>query len=164
MAIIQPNPLKAIDVEVKRGDVIKALTVTPEIKVAPDGKEVGIIGVFVKPEKFPDDLMREVRYGAIDGLHAALKRTWDYTILTLEIMGKMVVGKVSLNNLSGPITIAQGAGQTALIGFSYYIGFLALISISLGVINCHKLLPAINVLPCCGHHHIAAYHSRFISR
>ena len=79
-----------------------------------------------------------VRYGVWDGLQRAVARTWEVSLLTLEMMGKILTGNASLKNLSGPITIADYAGKSAALGLTQYVVFLALISISLGVMN---LLP-----------------------
>jgi regulator of sigma E protease len=79
-----------------------------------------------------------VRYGFFDGLWQGAVRTWQVSILTLRMMGKMVIGEASLKNLSGPLTIADYAGKSASLGWSYYLVFLALMSVSLGVLN---LLP-----------------------
>ena len=83
-------------------------------------------------------LLTEVRYGPIDALWQGAKKTWTMSIFTLEMMGRMVMGQVSMKNLSGPLTIADFAGQSAALGWISFIGFLALISVSLGVLN---LLP-----------------------
>jgi regulator of sigma E protease len=80
----------------------------------------------------------EVRYGPFESLARALAKTWDVSVFSLKMLGKMIVGEVSLKNLSGPITIADYAGQSAQSGLAAYLLFLALISISLGVLN---LLP-----------------------
>ena len=79
-----------------------------------------------------------VRYGLFDGLWQGVKRTWDSSVLTLKMMGKMLIGEASLKNLSGPLTIADYAGKSASLGLSAYLLFLAAISVSLGVLN---LLP-----------------------
>ena len=79
-----------------------------------------------------------MRYGVLDGAWQGAVRTWDVSILTLKMMGKMVTGQASLKNLSGPLTIADYAGKSASLGWSAYLLFLALISVSLGVLN---LLP-----------------------
>ena len=80
----------------------------------------------------------EVHYGPIEGLTRAVEKTWDVSMLSLDMLGKMLVGQASIKNLSGPITIADYAGKSAQLGWVYYIGFLALVSVSLGVLN---LLP-----------------------
>jgi len=79
--------------------------------------------------------MTEVRYGPLEAVVRAAQRTWEVSTFTLMMLGKMLVGDVSLKNLSGPITIADYAGQSAQLGWLPYLSFLALISISLGVLN-----------------------------
>jgi regulator of sigma E protease len=101
--------------------------------------EVGYIGAYQKiPEAVRDELIVELRYGFIESVPKAVAKTWDMSLLTLRVLWKMVTGEASLNNISGPITIAQYAGVTATIGFTTFIGILAIISVSLGVLN---LLP-----------------------
>jgi regulator of sigma E protease len=82
--------------------------------------------------------MVTVRYGPLDGIGQALTRTWEMSSLTVRMLGRMVIGEASLKNLSGPLTIADYAGQSVRLGLAYYLGFLALVSVSLGVLN---LLP-----------------------
>ena len=109
------------------------LQVTPELK-GEGAEKVPRIGAYVGA--LPEFVM--VRYGLFDGLAQGAKKTWEVSILTLKMMGKMVIGEASLKNLSGPLTIADYAGKSASIGWSAYLVFLALISVSLGVLN---LLP-----------------------
>ena len=109
------------------------LQVTPEIKFE-NKLPVARIGAFVgAPPEFVT-----VRYGPIDGVWSGAVRTWEVSALTLKMMGKMVIGEASLKNLSGPLTIADYAGKSASLGWTSYLVFLALISVSLGVLN---LLP-----------------------
>jgi regulator of sigma E protease len=82
--------------------------------------------------------MVNVRYGAWDGLTQAVGKTWDMSALTLRMLGRMLIGEASLKNLSGPLTIADYAGQSVRLGLAYYLSFLAVVSVSLGVLN---LLP-----------------------
>jgi regulator of sigma E protease len=82
--------------------------------------------------------MTQVRYGFFEGLGLGVQKTWEISMLTLRMMGKMVIGEASLKNLSGPLTIADVAGKSASLGLIQYLVFLALISVSLGVLN---LLP-----------------------
>jgi regulator of sigma E protease len=79
-----------------------------------------------------------VRRGFLDGLSAGVHRTWELSSMTLRMMGRMLIGQASLKNISGPLTIADYAGKSASMGLVQYLSFLALISISLGVLN---LLP-----------------------
>jgi regulator of sigma E protease len=83
-------------------------------------------------------LITEVHFGPLESVARAVERTWDVSTFTVKMLGRMIVGDISLNNLSGPITIADYAGQSAQLGWLAYVSFLALISISLGVLN---LLP-----------------------
>ncbi len=94
-------------------------------------------GVHVPPELF-DEFRTEVRYGPVESIGYSLEKTWNMSLFMLKILGRMVTGEASVKNLSGPISIAQTAGKSASIGLVYFIKFLALISISLGVLN---LLP-----------------------
>ena len=82
--------------------------------------------------------MVTVRHGPIDGLWLGAVRTWEVSALTVKMLGRMLIGEASLKNLSGPLTIADYAGQSVQQGLPYYLGFLALVSVSLGVLN---LLP-----------------------
>ena len=79
-----------------------------------------------------------VRQGFVDGLERGVSRTWEVSALTLRMLGRMLIGQASIRNLSGPLTIADYAGQSVNLGLGYYLGFLALVSVSLGVLN---LLP-----------------------
>jgi regulator of sigma E protease len=109
------------------------IDVTP--RVQRDGENrVGRIEAFVGEPP----AMVTVRHGLIEGLQQGVVRTWDISALTVKMMGRMVTGQASLKNLSGPLTIADYAGQSAQQGLAYYLGFLALVSVSLGVLN---LLP-----------------------
>lgn len=119
--------------QVMRKSQLLELQVSPELK--PEGGQlIPRIGAFVGAP--PEFVM--VRYGALDGLAEGARRTWEVSLLTLKMMGKMVTGEASLKNLSGPLTIADYAGKSASLGWSAYLTFLALISVSLGVLN---LLP-----------------------
>jgi regulator of sigma E protease len=109
------------------------------LEVLPDaqpelGATVGRIGAYVgaAPE------FVTVEYGVIEGFWTGVVKTWDVSLLTLKMMGRMVIGEASLKNLSGPLTIADYAGRSASLGLTQYLVFLALISVSLGVLN---LLP-----------------------
>src|SRR5690606_10174256 len=82
--------------------------------------------------------MVTVKYGPIESLWRGVERTADTVVLSFKMMGRMIIGDVSLRNVSGPVTIADYAGQTARVGLAAYISFLALISVSIGILN---LLP-----------------------
>jgi regulator of sigma E protease len=116
------------------------LLLTPRLRSEGD-ESYGYIGVRNRID-IPDSIRREMtvveRYGPVEGMIEALDKTWRMTWLTLRVLGKLVTGEASVRNLSGPITIAQYAGITARIGLEPFLAFLAIISISLGVLN---LLP-----------------------
>ena len=124
---------KPIQLKVLRGGQNLDIAVTPAMKDV-DGKQLARIEAGIGS---PPALV-EVSYGPLEGLTLALNRTWDVSRMSLEMLGKMVVGQASLKNLSGPLTIADYAGRSAEMGWVHYLGFLALVSVSLGVLN---LLP-----------------------
>ncbi len=119
--------------QVLRNGQVLELQVTPQLKTEA-GTSVARIGAYVGA---PPDMV-EVRYGLFEGLWLGAVRTWQISALTLKMMGKMVIGEASLKNLSGPLTIADYAGKSASLGWTSYLVFLALVSVSLGVLN---LLP-----------------------
>ncbi len=85
-----------------------------------------------------DDYLTQVRYGPVEALGQAIDKTYETSVLMLRVMGRMLIGEASVRNLSGPITIAETAGRTASYGLGAFVKFLAIVSISLGVLN---LLP-----------------------
>jgi regulator of sigma E protease len=109
------------------------LTITPRL-VREGDRGVGRIDAFIGT---PPELVR-VQLGPIEGLSQGLARTWEVSALTVKMIGRMLIGQASLKNLSGPLTIADVAGQSVQQGLAFYLGFLALVSVSLGVLN---LLP-----------------------
>jgi regulator of sigma E protease len=118
---------------VERAGQTLELTVQPVVVL--DGEQrVGRLEV--QPGQAPE--LALVSYGPIDGLTKAAARTWEMSSLTLKMLGKMLIGEASLKNISGPLTIADFAGQSVQLGLAYYLGFLAVVSVSLGVLN---LLP-----------------------
>jgi len=118
---------------VRRGG--ETLELPVQADVVQDGdRAIGRIGAFVgaAPE------FTTVRYGPLEGLTRGIVRTWEVSLLTLRMIGRMIIGEASVKNLSGPLTIADYAGKSASLGLTQYLVFLALISVSLGVLN---LLP-----------------------
>jgi regulator of sigma E protease len=104
-----------------------------------DGDRIGRIGASVRiPEDLYADMRAEQRYGLIQALPAAISKTWEMVALTVRMVASMVTGDVSVKNISGPINIAQYAGYSASMGFVQFMSFLAIVSISLGILN---LLP-----------------------
>jgi regulator of sigma E protease len=118
---------------VRRDGQVLELPLQPD-RVQEGAIAIGRIGAYVgAPPEFTT-----VRHGPVDGLWKGVVRTWEVSLLTLRMMGRMVIGEASLKNLSGPLTIADYAGKSASLGLTQYLVFLALISVSLGVLN---LLP-----------------------
>ena len=135
---VRSHPGQVIHLQVERAGQLLALDVTPDA-ASESGKQVGKIGASPSIDKAAfDALLTEVRYAPLAALGQAARKTWETAAVSLKMMGKMVLGEISLKNLSGPISIADYAGQSAQMGLVAYLGFLALISISLGVLN---LLP-----------------------
>ena len=129
---------RSLPFELERGGVRMALEVVPDA-VDENGESVGRIGVGVaEPAPGGVEMFGEVRYGPVESMVKAVRQTWETSVLSLKMIGRMFTGEVSWKNLSGPVTIADYAGQTAQLGLSHYLKFVALISISLGVLN---LLP-----------------------
>ena len=131
--LVRASPGKALHMRLLRGTQELELTVTPLAREQ-EGKTIGQIQVQipVAPE------MVTASSPPLAALGKAVQRTWDSSVLTLKMLGKMLIGELSWKNISGPITIADYAGQTARLGIVSYLSFIALISISLGVMN---LLP-----------------------
>jgi regulator of sigma E protease len=118
----------------QRDGQLLELPLQPDLVQEDGAGAIGRIGAYVGAP--PESV--KVRYGALDGLWKGAVKTWEVSVLTLRMMGKMVIGQSSLKNLSGPLTIADYAGKSASLGLTQYLVFLALISVSLGVLN---LLP-----------------------
>jgi regulator of sigma E protease len=136
--VIRTHPGQVMQMDVQRGAATLSITVIPQA-VTESGKIVGKIGAGPKvDEAVWKAMFTEVSYAPLEALTQSLRKTWETSVISLQMMGKMIMGEVSLKNLSGPITIADYAGQSAKMGMVAYISFLALISISLGVLN---LLP-----------------------
>jgi regulator of sigma E protease len=134
--IVAPKAGVPVDLVVERGGAPLRMSITPEA-ASDAGKTVGRIGVGRDPGVLERQMV-QVSYGPVAALGEAVARTWEVSVLSLRMLGKMIMGEVSLKNLSGPITIADYAGQSAQMGWLPYVSFIALISISLGVLN---LLP-----------------------
>jgi regulator of sigma E protease len=135
---VRRRPGQQASLQVERNGAILEIAVTPE-EVAAGAERIGRIGAAPEiPPSHAERIFVQVRYGALDSLARAVERTWDISVFSLRMLGRMLLGEVSWKNLSGPVTIADFAGQSAQLGWMPYPTFLALISISLGVLN---LLP-----------------------
>ena len=135
--VIQASPEQTLNVVVLRDGGKMNIALTPE-GIERGGSFLGFIGASPQPVNFPPEMLRETRYPIYSAWMPAAVKTWEVTLFTLASIKKMIVGAISPKNLSGPITIAQVASATAENGLESFVGFIALLSISLGVIN---LLP-----------------------
>ena len=135
---IQERADVPINFELMRSGERLNLQVTPSADKL-DGKVIGRIGAYpyVDQQQFEAQKV-VVRYGVVESMWKGLIKTWEVSVLTLKLLWKLVVGEASLKNISGPVTIAEYAGVSAAIGFSAFVGALAIISISIGILN---LLP-----------------------
>jgi len=136
--IVQANAGKSLEFSLLRGGIETIVHLTPAEKKHGE-KIVGFMGAYPSiPEELINRTKTTIEYSPVEALSRAVNETWTFSVLTLKVLGKMLVGHAALENISGPITIAQYAGITASIGLLTYIKFLAMISVSLGVLN---LLP-----------------------
>jgi len=135
---IRNHPGKMIRFKIERSGEVIYIPVTTEKREA-DGGFVGKIGAApAQAGEYPESYLAEVKYSFFEAFRVATVKTWKLSVLTLRMIGKMIVGEVSVENLSGPITIATYAGYSASVGLTSFLYFLAIVSISLGVLN---LLP-----------------------
>ena len=136
--IVSSKPAEILQVIILRNGEETTLQVIPE-KIVRDGKAIGRLGLGHKTgASYPEDMRVTHGYSIFEAIPSAFVRTWDFSILTLKMMGKIFTGEISIKNLSGPVSIAQYAGYSASAGIARFLDFLAIVSISLGVLN---LLP-----------------------
>ena len=137
-AAVRGSGGRPLAMEVRRDERSQVIHVTPS-ETDDDGKRSLRIGIAFKDDPSAHvDMTTMVRYGPYAAMTKAMSQTWDTSVMSLRMIGRMITGDVSWRNLSGPVTIADYAGQSARLGIGPYLNFLALISISLGVLN---LLP-----------------------
>lgn len=155
VTIIVAAPGKPVGMGIKRDARVLAVEVVPRGEDE-GGRRIGRIGV--EPRHDPEarkQVVVHLRLGPMDAVTRALHQTWDTSIFSLRMIGRMLTGQLSWKNISGPVTIADYAGQSAQLGLDHYVKFLALISISLGVLN---LLP----IPVLDGGHLLYYFAEFI--
>ncbi|HEY0722118.1 MAG TPA: RIP metalloprotease RseP [Gammaproteobacteria bacterium] len=149
VAEVSKHPNQPVVITYQREGVSHEVTLVPKAETV-EGKVVGRIGVGPVIPAYPERLIVEVRYGPVESIGQAAGRVWDNVTVTLQMMREMIVGRVSVENLSGPITIATYAKTSAMAGLSEFLRFLAIVSLSLGVLN---LLP----IPVLDGGHLAFY-------
>ncbi len=136
--VTQSSANQTLNIKVLRAGKQLDMALTPSAKQDKTGKTIGFVGIAVVVPNYPQSWLKSTHTGVFQGFIQGLKKTWQTSLFTLESLGKMLAGNLSLKNLSGPISIAKVAGDTADIGVLAFISFLALLSVSLGVLN---LLP-----------------------
>ncbi len=135
--LVHSKPGEAIMMVVERDEGQVNLQVTPE-RIEENGQTFGRIGIAPQNIEMPADFLARARFGPLESVWRGAEATWVMSVLTVRMLIKMVRLEVSVKNISGPITIAQYAGQSIQLGIDYFIWMLAIISISLGILN---LLP-----------------------
>lgn len=135
---VKNSPNKQMQFKVIRAKQTILINATPVV-IQEGGKQVGRLGASVKVNRQEmQSMMIEIHYSPLESLQKAIEKTWDTSVFSLKMLGNMIVGKVSWKGISGPVSIASFAGESANLGLKVFIGFLALVSISIGVLN---LLP-----------------------
>lgn len=130
---IRQSPEQPMQLVIIRAEQPVELALTPALRGG--ATKEGFAGIVPRVQPLPDAYKTEHQYGPLSAMGEATIKTWQLTKLTVTMLGKLITGDIKLNNLSGPISIAQGAGSSAEYGLIYYLIFLALISINLGIIN-----------------------------
>lgn len=154
--VIRSSPNVPLQIEILRGEQYRTLTITPREILDDKGEKIGRIGAAVHDDgQDRATLFVTVRHGFFPALGKAFSETWDQSVFSLRMMAKMVTGSLSLKNISGPVTIADYAGKSAKLGIGPYLKFLALVSISLAILN---LLP----IPVLDGGHLLYYLAEFI--
>ena len=136
--LIQQNAEQTLQLEISRAGQNMQLSATPELLTRDDGFSQGMLGIQPVVTPWPEGIIYTQRYGVIGAIGEGVSQTWQLTRLSFAMVAKLLTGDVSVKHLSGPISIAQGAGDTASMGLIAFLAFLALISVNLAVIN---LLP-----------------------
>ena len=138
VTVVQASPNKQLQFKVLRNNNTVILNATPQ-GVKENGQLIGRLGASVEINKqLTDKLLVELNYSPLESARLAVAKTWDTAIFSLKMLGKMIMGELSIKGISGPVTIATFAGESANMGLKTFLGFLALVSISIGVLN---LLP-----------------------
>ncbi|NMP16805.1 sigma E protease regulator RseP [Thalassotalea sp. Y01] len=135
---IVQNPNRSVAITVVRAGQEQTINVLVGTQTDNEGRSLGYVGLSPTLSPWPESHKVEIAYGPIEAAGKAVDSTWNLIVLSFDMIGKLFTGQVSVNNLSGPIAIAQGAGSSAGVGLVYFLSFLALISVNLGIIN---LLP-----------------------
>lgn len=138
VAKVKASPNKSLQVKIERAQELRTIAVVPE-QVTENNQSFGRLGASVKlDQKTLDEFLIKTQYSPLQSLQKSILKTWDTAIFSLKMLGRMITGQISIKGISGPVTIATFAGESASLGLNTFLSFLALVSISIGVLN---LLP-----------------------
>lgn len=154
--LIQKNANQVLKVEIERGTIAATLELKPDARKSESGFLQGYIGVSPVVEAYPEEYRLTLKFAPLTALVKGIEKTGQLTKLTFDTLVKLVTGDISVTNLSGPVSIAKGAGMSAGYGVEYFLGFLALISVNLGLMN---LIP----LPVLDGGHLLYYFIELVS-
>ncbi|MEI5639002.1 MULTISPECIES: sigma E protease regulator RseP [unclassified Pseudoalteromonas] len=157
VARVQKSANQSLALTIDRNNQQQTLSVTPQAKTSPEGIIQGYLGVVPVMEKWPNGYIETRQYGVVDSIVLGTRKTYDLIALSFDMIGNLLTGQVSVKNLSGPVGIAVSAGNSVSYGLVAFLGFLALISVNLGVFN---LLP----LPVLDGGHLMYYLIELIRR
>jgi regulator of sigma E protease len=154
--LVQKNANQELQVEIERGSRISTISLIPAGReVQPDIIQ-GYIGVAPVVDPYPEEYRIKLQFAPLQAFVKGLEKTAQLTKLTFDTLAKLLTGDISVKNLSGPIAIAQGAGMSAGYGIEYFLGFLGLISVNLGLMN---LIP----LPVLDGGHLLYYFAELVT-
>ncbi len=157
VTLVRAHPGVTIDTEIQRNGKVMRLSITPDSVAGAGGARIGQIGATVDASAVKSDhLIADERYSVLEALVRSVDKTMEVSALTLRVIAKMITGTASVKNLSGPLSIAQYAGESAGFGVIAFLTFLAIVSVSLGVLN---LLP----IPLLDGGHLMYYLSELVT-
>ncbi len=154
--LIQKNANQALKLEIERGTIVTTVELTPEARKLQSDSIQGYIGVSPVVDPYPEEYLVKLQFSPLNAFIKGVEKTGQLTKLTFDTLIKLVIGDISVTNLSGPVSIAKGAGMSAGYGIEYFLGFLALISVNLGLMN---LIP----LPVLDGGHLLYYFAELIA-
>lgn len=131
---IQQSPDIPLQIQILRENHNRSLTLTPARKETKE-RVFGFAGIMPVVEPLPDKYLTEQKYGPLAAIEQSIRKTENLVELTVRVVGKLFTGAISVDNLSGPVSIAKGAGDSAGYGLVYFLGFLGMISVNLGIMN-----------------------------